>query len=92
MLKVVEMAFDAIIHTTIYKRILAKIKYCLVFFAKIGCFLSQLLLESLNLTNLFKSNSEFSGFFILFYLQNRVLHIPKQRHYPLHPAPVSTIS
>ena len=62
MLKVVEMAFDAIIHTTIYKRILAKIKYFMVFCAKIGYYLLQLILESLNLSNFFKSNLEFFSF------------------------------
>ena len=34
MLKVVEMAFDPIIHTTIYKCILAEIKYFMVFLCK----------------------------------------------------------
>ena len=66
MLKVVEMAFDAIIHTTIYKRISAKIKYRMGFCAKIGCFLLQLILESLKLTNFFKSNSEISSFLLCF--------------------------
>ena len=42
MLKVVEMAFDAIIYTTIYKRTLAKIKYFMVFCAKIGYYLLHL--------------------------------------------------
>lgn len=62
MLKVVEMAFDAIIHTTIYKRILAKIKYCKVFCAKTGYYLPQLLLEFLNLSKFFKSNLEIFSF------------------------------
>ena len=92
MLKVVEMAFDPIIHTTIYKCILAEIKYFMVFCAKIGYYLLQLILEPLILSNFFKYNLKISVFCILLYCQDWVLHTPELRHYPLDLGPVSTIT